>query len=163
MKMLVEELQLLAADPWSWVVVGLLAVIAAHSAVMLIACPYVRNRATITDAEVDEAKSAGTAPGGRFLALMVGGITLTLAGLFMIAEGAAPKIALAALVAGIFLIQTEPVRLSIRQSKTRLISHRDADPGIVEGDRDRLKGGHWNLAGINLALVLALCAALLAF
>jgi hypothetical protein len=66
-------------------------------------------------------------------------------------------------VAGIFLIQTEPARLLIRQHKTRLIAHRDAAAATIEGDRERLKGGHWSLAVTNIVLVLALCAGLMAF
>ena len=163
MNMLISELQALAADPWSWAVVALMAAFAIQSVGVLMMCPYVHGRAEITDAEVAAARDDGINPGPRFAMLMLAGVALVLAGLFMIAGGTAPKIALAALVVGIVLIQTEPARLLIRHHKTRVIAHRDAAPEVREGERDRLRSSHFQLAGTNVVIALGLAAGLSGF
>ena len=163
MNMLIEELQLLSANPWSWVVVGLMGLFTAYSVMLLMACPYAHGKAEIGDSDVHRAKSEDFNAGGRFALLMIGGVLLTLAGLFMIAKGISPALALAALVVGIVLIQTEPAQLLIREAKRNVIACRDASEGEREGAQDRLKASHRSLAVTNVVLLAGVTAGLVAF
>ena len=163
MNMLIEELQQLSANPWSWGVVALMAVFTAYSVTLLMACPYSHNRAQISDSEVDSAKAHSFSPGGRFILLMLGGVALTLAGLFMIAHGISPALALAALVVGIVLVQTEPAQLMIRECKIGVIACRDADTEAKAAAQDRLRDSHRSLAVTNLVLLAGVTAGLVAF
>ena len=163
MNMLIEELQMLSANPWSWVVVGLMALFTAYSITLLFACPYSHNRAEISDADVVAAKDHSFKPGGRFILLMLGGVALTLAGLFMIAKGISPALALAALVIGIVLIQTEPAQLMIRECKNTVVACRDLGDEQRIAAQDRLRASHRSLAITNLVLLMGVTAGLVAF
>ncbi|MEM7743751.1 MAG: hypothetical protein AAF409_08580 [Pseudomonadota bacterium] len=163
MNMLLSELQVLAYNPWAWAVVGVLALFSTHAVIQLLACPYARGTATISDTDMSQAQNSKAHPGARFGLTMLGGAALTVTGLFMIAKGISPAIALAAVVGGIVLIQTEPARLSIRQQTYAVISHRDATDEARENARERLRGSHRALASINVFLLLAVVAAMLAF
>ena len=163
MNMLIEELQQLSANPWSWGVVGLMALFTAYSVTLLMACPYSHNRAQISDGDVATAKAHSFRPGGRFVLLMLGGVVLTLAGLFMIAHGISPALALAALVVGIVLIQTEPAQLQIRECKSNVIACRDAPDDQRIGAQDRLRASHRSLAVTNVVLLAGVTAGLVAF
>ena len=162
MNMLIAELQGLSADWRSWAVVALMAIVAGISVVHMVLCPYVRGNRQIPDDEVEAAKNTVFTPGARFGVMMVLGAGLTLTGLFMIANGVKPLLALAAVVVGVVIIQTEPTRLQIRENTQRVIALRDAAAETLAGARDRLKASHFQLAATNVALVLALSAGLLA-
>ena len=163
MNMLISELQMLASDWRSWIVVGLMAALALHSVVYYLMCPYVNGRANITDTAVSDAKGRSFKPGFRFGLMMLAGIAMTVAGLFMIAEGKSPTIALAAMVAGIVIIQTEPTRSMIRENTQSLIANRDAQGTKFEAVQMRLRGSHRELVAKNVVLLGALTAGLLAF
>ncbi len=163
MNMLIDELHALAEDPRSWAVVAVMLLFAAHSLFAVLRCPYVRGVADISDAEVVDAKANPFEPGARFALMMVAGIALTIVGLFMIASGTKPTIALAAMVAGIVCIQTEPARLRIRESKQRIVARRDAPVEVMAIEQDRLHGSHRELAITNFLIIAALVAALMAF
>ena len=163
MNMLISELQMLAGDWRSWLVVGLMGVLVAHSVVYYFVCPYVHGRATITDEAVAEARECAFTPGVRYGVMMLLGIILTVTGLFMIAEGIRPTIALTAMVIGIVILQTEPTRTIIRENTQRVISLRDDIDGKREAAELRLRGSHIELVTKNLVLLTALILGLLAF
>ncbi|MEM9059733.1 MAG: hypothetical protein AAGD13_04655 [Pseudomonadota bacterium] len=163
MNMLISELQMLAGDWRSWIVVVLMALIAVHSAVYYVVCPYVHGRANISDAEVTEARGNPFKPGMRLGLMMVVGIVLTLTGLFMIADGVKPTLALAAMVVGIVIIQTEPTRSSIRESTQRVVALRDAEVVTREAAQSRLRGNHRELVTKNVVLLGALIAGMAVF
>ena len=163
MNMLISELQMLATDWRSWFVVALMAAVALHSIVYYFVCPYVHGRASITDEAVRDAQARTFKPGMRFGAMMVLGIGLTLTGLFMIADGIKPTLALAAMVAGIVIVQTEPTRSTIRENTMRLIANRDAEPIRQEAAQLRLRGSHRELVGKNFFLLGALIVGMMAF
>jgi hypothetical protein len=163
MNMLLEEITMLAADPRAWIAVGLMVLVAGHSIGLLFLCPYSRGRATITDEEVIAAQGQDFFVGSRFGLMMIGGIALTVGGLFMIASGTKPALALIAMVAGLVITQTEPVRLRIREGKSLVKANRDAEPATAELMRERLHAGHKELALSNVVMLVALTAGLLAF
>lgn len=163
MNMLIEELQNLAADPRSWAIVGLMAVIAAISVARLWFCPYIAGTYQPSDEEVREARATGTQIGARFGLMMLVGAALTLTGLFMIAGGIKPTIALGLMVVGIVVSQTEPYRLQIREQQRVVVASRDAPDAVIVGARDRLRGNQRSLALTNLVLLAGLIAGLMAF
>lgn len=163
MNMLLEELQALAADPRSWAVVAVMLFVSGRSFFVMLWCPHVRGVSNISDDQVAQAQSNPFEPGMRFGFMMVIGIALTVLGLFMIASGTQPTLALAALVAGIVAVQTEPARLRIRESKQRLIARRDAAADVLAIERDRLSGSHRELAITNFLIMAALIMALMSF
>ncbi|MEM0988456.1 MAG: hypothetical protein AAGK00_06205 [Pseudomonadota bacterium] len=163
MSMLIEELQQLASNPWAWGVVAVLAVLAGQAVVQFLACPYASGKAKIGDAEMAEARRGSFVPSARFAMTMVGGALLTMTGLFMIAQGISPAIALGALVAGVMIIQTEPSRLDIREQTYAVIAHRDAPHDVLEGHRGRLRSSQRQLALTNVLIVAAVTAAMFVF
>lgn len=163
MNMLINELQSLSADWRSWIVVGCMAVLALASVAARLGCPHVRGVYDPTDEEVKAAQSAKFSAGWRFGVMIVAGIALTLAGLFMIAGGIRPALALGALVLGILIIQTEPARLQIRENQRQVIGSRDAGAAVLAGARARLRTSHQSLVLVNVVLLVALVAGLVAF
>lgn len=163
MNMLISELQMLAGDWRSWIVVGLLAVLAVQSVGMYFMCPYINGTAEITDEEVENARTARFRPGPRFAIMMFSGIGLSLAGLFMINAGFTPLIALSALVIGVVVIQTEPMRSRIRENRRQVALHRDAEVEVQGNAQARLRISQGSLALANVFMALALVVALIAF
>ena len=99
----------------------------------------------------------------RFGLMMMAGAGLTVSGLFMIANGIKPAIGLGAVVLGILLIQTEPLRLQIREGQRMVVACRDSGAAALESARDRLRTGHLSLAATNMVLLVGLVAGLAAF
>ncbi|MFK7945540.1 MAG: hypothetical protein AB8B85_21890 [Paracoccaceae bacterium] len=163
MNMLIEELSLLGQDPKSWIVVAVLAVFALHSAVGVFMCPYVKGTLTFTQQEVETARAHQFRASWRFALLMLGGIVLMLAGLFMIANGVKPSLALALLVTGIVLTQTEPLRLQLREQKFVVIAAQGGSEGSIISAQDRMASNHRVLAFTNAGMLVAVTATLLAF
>lgn len=163
MNMLISELQMLAGDWRTWIVVALMAAVALHSVVVFAICPYVHGKANITDEAVVEARNAPFNLGLRFGFMMVSGIAMTITGLFMIAEGVHPTLGLAIVVAGLVIIQTEPTRAMIRDNTHRLVANRDAEPMTFAAVQSRLRGSHRELVTANLIMLTALVAGILAF
>lgn len=163
MNMLIEEIQLLASDPKAWIVVLVLAGFAIHSGVSAVMCPYVKGTATFTEADIREARAYQFNAGWRFAVMMISGIVLMLAGLFMIAGGIKPALALALLVTGIVLTQTEPLRLQIREQKFSVVAAQGAQADVLATAQDRLQSNHRGLAWTNAAMLVAVTGALLAF
>lgn len=163
MNMLIEELQGLAADPRSWAIVALMALVAGISVIRLWQCPHIAGTYQATDEEVSRAGKKGFKIGIRFGVAMIGGSALTLTGLLMIASGIRPTIALGLMVVGIVIIQTEPYRLQIREQTRLLIASRDAAEAIIQGARTRLRENQRALATTNVVLLAGLIAGLLAF
>lgn len=161
--MLIEELQGLAADPRSWAIVGLMALVSAISLFRLWRCPHIAGTYRPSDEEVDAARNDSGRIGPRFGLMMLVGAALTLTGLFMIAGGVRPTIALGLMVVGIVVVQTEPHRLLIRQQTRMVVASRDAPAPALAGVRDRLRGNQRALALTNLVLLAGLVAGLLAF
>ncbi|MEO1491460.1 MAG: hypothetical protein AAFV19_04825 [Pseudomonadota bacterium] len=163
MNMLIEEIQMLANDPKSWVAVALMVLIAGHSVATVLLCPYSHGKAKIDDIEVSQARGQVFTVGARFGLMMVVGIALTVGGLFMIASGTKPALALIAMVSGLVITQTEPVRLRIREGKSSVIANRDSDETTAELMRGRLHSDQKELALSNVVTLAALVGGLLVF
>ncbi|MEM7423465.1 MAG: hypothetical protein AAF334_07060, partial [Pseudomonadota bacterium] len=95
--------------------------------------------------------------------VMLSGILLATTGLFMIAEGVHPALALVALVVGVVVMQTEPSRNRIREQRRQVALHRDSSAETVEHVRSRLRISQRELAMMNIGLALALAIGLAVF
>ena len=163
MNMLIEELQSLANDPRSWIVVILMGLLALVSVFQATRCPLLSDKSEFSDDDVTQAKIVRKNIGPRFALFMMAGFGLTLLGLFMITYGVKPTIALAAMVVGIVIIQTEPAKLRIREARRQVIASRDAPQDVRSGAISRLRASYTGLAGLNTALLVCLIGGLLAF
>ena len=163
MNMLIDEVQMLAGSLETWIVVGVMAMVAVQSLATMFMCPYVHGKKEFSEEQIVDAQSRRFIAGPRFAMAMVAGIVMLLTGLFMIAGGLKPTLALALLVIGIVIVQTEPVRLRIRESMLRVVAMQARGGAAAETARLRLRGDHQNLVFMNIAIVLCLITALLAF
>ena len=125
-------------------------------------CPLTHGTTNVSDDDVADAKARGFRAGSRFGLMMLAGAGLTILGLFMIANGVRPTLALAALVVGIVIMQTEPNLLMIREHRRSVIANRDAPMPFAEA-QDRLRTGYVQLATTNVVLTVGVAGALLAF
>ncbi|MEM7056946.1 MAG: hypothetical protein AAF557_05110 [Pseudomonadota bacterium] len=163
MNMLVEELQNLAADWRSWLVVGVMAVLALFSAVQSVRCPWLTGKINPTDEEIADAKIIQRFISPRFAVVMLAGFGLTLAGLMMITHGVKPTLALAAMVVGLVIIQTEPARLRIREARRIVLAATDRSEDTKAGARGRLRSSYRELATVNIGILICLIGGMLAF
>lgn len=120
--MLIEELSMLAGDPVAWGAVPLLAVFCIYSLVHWWRCPLIHRTQHISLEEAANVVGKPVIAGPRFGLLMLAGVAATLAGLSFIAEGIRPTLAFYLLIAGVFVIQTEPARLQIREAEARVVT-----------------------------------------
>lgn len=163
MNMLIEELQNLGDDPRSWIVVAVMALLAAVSVWRYFNSPLASGAMVPTDAEVAHAREIRTSIGARFGLLMLGGAAVTVVGLVMIAQGVRPTLALGMIAAGIVVTQTEPYRLLIREQSRIVTASRDAPADELESARDRLRANQRSLALINLVLLGGVVGVLISF
>lgn len=163
MNMLIEEVQTLATDWRSWVVIGVMALLALVSLFQAIRCPLLMGTHKTDPKTVDEAKIIRKNIGLRFAFVMMAGFALTLTGLLMITYGVKPTLALAAMVLGLVIIQTEPARMKIREARRTVLAAGDGPEDTQKAARGRLRGSYRELAAINLGILVCLTGAMVAF
>ena len=163
MTMLIDELGMLSADPVAWGAVGLLAAFAAYAVWHWQVCPLLHERARIDRAEAAAAIARPLVDGPRYLLLMLGGIAATVTGLGFLAEGIYPAIAFYLLLAGLFVIQTEPARREIREAELRVVASELQGDDAREAAIERLRSAHLWLVGLHFVLLIGAAAGLLAF
>ena len=163
MNMLIEELQTLAADWRSWLVVGIMAILAVISLVQALRCPMLMGTHEPDPGEVADAKIVQKNVGMRFGIMMLAGFALTLLGLMMITYGVSPTLALGALVVGIVIIQTEPARMKIREARRSVLASIDGPADTNVAARGRLRGSYREMAVVNLGILICLTGAMLTF
>lgn len=163
MTMLIEELQGLSSDWRSWVVVAIMAAVAVHSITMLWVCPLLHGKRAADRDLVAEARENVDRVDLRFGVMMFVGIVMAIVSLFMIAEGVHQFLALVALVTGIVIIQTEPLRSRIRENENRVIAYAHAEATVQAAAQARLRSEHISLAVTNVGLLVAVIVGLLAF
>ncbi len=163
MNMLIEELQSLASDWRSWVVVGVMAVMAMVSVFQTFKCPWLHGNINPSKEEISDAKIMRKTVSPRFAVVMMAGFVLTLTGLLMIASGVKPTLALAAMVVGLVIIQTEPARLRIREARRLVLAATDEPQDAQIGARVRLRSNYRELAALNVGVLVCLVGGMLAF
>lgn len=163
MNMLVEELTALADDPVTWAAVPVLGLFAAYSLWHWLHCPVLHRKRRPS---LDEARAVVGQPriaGPRFLLLMLLGIVATLAGLTFISEGIYPTAAFYLLLAGVFVIQTEPARLQIREAELRVLAVEAQGETAIRHAMERLETLNIWLVSLQLAILAGVIGFLLAF
>jgi hypothetical protein len=161
--MLVEELRALADDPLTWAAVPALAAFAGHALWHWRTCPLLDRTKHVTLAEAEAAVDQPRIAGPRFLVLMLLGIAATLAGLSFIAEGIYPTAAFYLLLAGVFVIQTEPARLQIREAELRVVAAERHGEDARRIAIERLETLNIWLLSLELAILAGVMGFLLAF
>ena len=163
MNMLVETLDKASAHPAIWIGICL---IAAHGIVAFWqwrTCPYICGRALISREEAMARLSNPFLAGPRFFATMLAGIAAVLAGLALIDADIEPVYALLLVIAGVFVVQTEPARLRISEAIARVVAAEAAGTEAVQIAQKRLRDSHLWFVSLNFILALAMAAGVLAF
>ncbi len=162
MSMLVGELAALGADPLSWGAVPALLVFAGVSYRNWRVYPLLQGDDRLTEAKAAALAGRPQFAGPRYALLMLGGIAATVAGLWLIAEGIRPTLAFYLLLAGVFVIQTEPARLQIREAQYAAIAARPHGEEASQAARERLDWTNAWLVTLEVVIlagtVLFLCA-----
>ncbi|MEO0621148.1 MAG: hypothetical protein AAFU49_12745 [Pseudomonadota bacterium] len=162
MTMLIDELRQLAANPFTWASVPVLLAFLLYALYRRRCCPLLHRTLTITPEQARASADQPYTAGPRFALLMLVGIVATIASLKLIADGTYPTLAFYLLVAGVFVIQTEPVRLRLREAETRVIASELYDEDVREVAIDRLETNHLWLITIQVVILLGTVAFLLA-
>ncbi|MEM6906109.1 MAG: hypothetical protein AAF568_09465 [Pseudomonadota bacterium] len=163
MNMLLDTLAQLHTQPLTWIAVGLLAILSLFAFGDWLLCPVLHHK---KDISVDEAKAAGYRPvvaGPRFFFVMVGGIGLTIAGLYMIQAPVRPDIGFVMILAGLVIMQTEPIRQQLRIQIARVIAASAQGEDAYEAATDGLRAGYIWLVAVHFLILAGVVAGLLAF
>jgi len=163
MEALIADLRTLAANPYAWLVAGALGLLTLHSLVRYLRCPLVHRTATIAPEDARAAVEAERVHSPRHLALMVLGIALAVGGMAMVASSVRPPLALALIAAGLFLTQTEPLRLNIRDRQLRVIAAELDSEAARHAAIERLRGEYHRLIAAHALLAVAVTLYILVF
>lgn len=163
MTALIETLQRASANPYAWVIVGLIALVAAISVYKWRTCPYLCGTIDIGQDESQARVDRPFVAGPRFVIVMLTGIAAMVVGLTLVSREVNPLLALLLIVVGVFAVQTEPAMLRIREATERLVAAQIQGPDQVAAAAERLRYAHIWLVTANFTLLLAVVLALLAF
>lgn len=162
MNMLIDELRAVAADPYAWGAVPVLLAFLLGALWRRRVCPLIHRAAEIGPAEARAAQARPFSAGPRFALLMLAGIAATLAGLTLIEKGTYPTVAFYLLLAGVFVIQTEPARLQLREAEIRVIAAEAMPEDVREIAVERLETNHLWLISLQGVILIGTVAFLLA-
>ncbi len=163
MNMLIETLQQASANPYSWGIVGLIALVAAISLIKFRTCPYLHRTIEISPSESQSQVDQPFVAGPRFVIVMLAGIAAILTGLSMVSQQVDPLLALLLIVLGVFAVQIEPAMLRIRESVARLVAAQVQGSDQVAAAEERLRYAHIWLVTANITILCCVVLALLAF
>lgn len=163
MTLLVDALHAAAADPYSWVVVGLIGAAALFSLYKLRTSPYLHGTRSFPAGESQASLNRPFAAGPRFVVVMLAGIAAILTGLWMILREVNPPVALLSIVVGVFAVQVEPALLQIQEAVQRIAAARNQGAEAIAAAEDRLRDAYRWLVMISFTILIAVVAALLAF
>ncbi|GMG83481.1 hypothetical protein LNKW23_26940 [Paralimibaculum aggregatum] len=163
MNMLVDELRALSADPVAWGAVPVLAAFVVWSFASRRLCPLMNCANRISDEEARKVAGGPRVAGPRFLVLMLVGIVAAVTGLKLIGMGLYSTLAFYLLLAGVFVIQTEPARLQIREAQHRVAAARNRGEEAVASEIQRLGASHNWLIGLQAIMLVGTALFLVAF
>ncbi|MEM8791174.1 MAG: hypothetical protein AAGE80_06125 [Pseudomonadota bacterium] len=147
----------------TWVCVALLAAMGIASVVHRLRCPYINGKKI---ASYDEARTAIDSPifaGPRSLGLMLAGIAMSIAGLYMLYGAISPGIGFSLIIVGLVIMQTEPIRLRIREAEHRVVTSCAYDEEARIAATETLKGRSDWLTMVYFIMLAGVVAGLLAF
>jgi len=163
MNELIETFGMVSRDPVTWIGVAAMVMLGLGAAYRWRSCPHICGTAEISREDAIARLQNPLMAGPRYFLTMLAGIVAILTGLGLIAQEISPPKAFLLLLAGVYLVQTEPIRLRIRESTDRLIAAEAEGPEAVEIARERLRSDHLFHVFMNLALAGLVSAGLLAF
>lgn len=163
MNMLIATLGDLTSSYIAWLGVGFLALMAVHAYYQWLRCPYLCQKHDITPEQARAAIERPISAGPRFLIAMTAGIAAAIAGLFMLQRAIEPGIAFMLIVAGLVVMQTEPIRLQLRDSVARLVAANNGPEETRFAAMESLKTSHLWLVTVHFIMLFAVIAALLVF
>lgn len=163
MNMLIQNLSLLGENPMAWGLVGVMFLFSLGAVWTWRRCAGV---CLAREISVEEAEAHGrrrvTAGPRMFIAMALGGAA-AVAGLQMITRGIEPVPAFGLLLAGVYVIQTEPYRHEGREAALRVIAARGHGEDRLATAVARLKTAYMRLIFASITLTLAAAGVLLAF
>lgn len=153
MELLLTGLSALSTDWRAWAVAALVAMKAANSIYLYLHCPVLCGRAQHTEAEIEAARSYRFRPPLSYLFIMLAGIVLAVAGLYLLGDSKYGPLALGMLVIGVFMFSTEPNRLAVQTAVNEVVATTGSagDANILA--RDRLRSAHLARALIETTVV----------
>ncbi|MEM6487655.1 MAG: hypothetical protein AAF677_05180 [Pseudomonadota bacterium] len=162
MTMLAENLGLVSGHWIAWLAVGLVALMGVYGIWHAHNCPYVQGKADVdpTDAAVRLDRPFVAGPG--YAAVLMAGIAMMMAGLYLMGTANAPLSAFLVLVIGIVTVQLAPVFLRLTEGYDRVIAASAEGEDASSFARERLYdlhiGGVAMAFGISALLALVLLA-----
>ncbi|MGF1447742.1 MAG: hypothetical protein ACFBRM_16310 [Pikeienuella sp.] len=163
MSMLVDELKALGESPLAWGAVPAIAAFVYRSYHNWRKCPLLHRAPQLTQNEALELVGRPKIAGPRYFLLMVAGIVATVTSLSLIAKGIYPTLAFYLLIAGVFVIQTEPARLQVRDAEVRLFAAQPHGPAARAAAMERLDWTNAWLVTLQATMLAGVIAFLLAF
>lgn len=160
MNMLLDNVAALSTDPKAWAVAALVVLKALISVFMCFRCPVVRGTHDITDAMIEEGRAYRIEPKASYLAVMLGGMALTVIGLYMLSDTSFGPLALGAVVIGMFMFMTEPSRFFVHVARMGVFATTGGEEEPNALARDRLRSAHWERAMFE-AIIAAIVVAIL--
>lgn len=147
----------------TWVTVALLAALGINALMNRMMCPLARGTCDASVEEARQALSRRIFAGPRFLTTMLLAITATIIGLKLIYAGTNPGIAVFLIIAGLLVMQTEPIRLSIKEAQNRVIATSVDSEDAQAAALEYLRARHQWLVGVHFLILGGVLAAILAF
>ncbi|MEM7176668.1 MAG: hypothetical protein AAF503_03090 [Pseudomonadota bacterium] len=147
----------------TWAAIALLAGLGIWALMNRIMCPLAKGACNASVEDARAALSKRIFAGPRFLLTMLLAITATIVGLKLIYVGSQPGVAVFLIIAGLVVMQTEPIRLSIKEAQNRVVASSvegvDSQAAAVE----YLRGRHHWLVGVHFIILAGVVAAVMAF
>ncbi|MBY8975723.1 hypothetical protein KHP62_07895 [Rhodobacteraceae bacterium NNCM2] len=152
------------SDLWmTWAAVALLAVMGVTAYMNRVMCPYAKGDCHATVDEARQALSRRIFAGPRFFLTMVSGVAVTVVGLSLIYKNLYPGLGFFLTILGLVVMQTEPIRLQIREAQNRVVAASTMGGEALQNAVETLRGKHQWLVGIHFVILIGVVAAILAF
>lgn len=161
MDMVFSGVAALKHDWRAWAVVALVCLKALGSLYLFFRCPVLCGRRTPTSEEIAAARAYRFQPPLSFLFLMLLGMALAVAGLYLLSSPEHGPLGLGFLVLGVFIFSSEPNRHMVRGAMIEVTARTGAGGEAEYLARDNLRSAHGQRAAIELAIAAAALALLL--
>lgn len=142
--------------PVAWVMLGLVALKAAHSVVYYFRCPMLHGGLDLDPRLAAARLASPTLHSPRFLVMMLLGMALSVGGLYTVQHPDLGHYAIAAIVIGVFVMLVEPSKLSIDENGLRVAAAPLHGPDAQEIARDRLRAAHFERVALEVVFVAGL-------
>ena len=160
MEMLLDNLSGLGTNPFAWAVAALAGLRALITIFTARTCPIRSGEYQVSREEAVEAANTVFNPPRSFLFLVLFGIALAIVGLYMLQDSKYGGLALGAIVVGVFIFMTEPMRLQVIGAKTGVFASTLGDGDQTKLARDQLGYAYRERAIYEAVIALAVVGVL---